>query len=180
MTREDRLYTMKGSDLIRVADGLGIKVACNRAHTKLTEAKDKVIARILAFEAQQAQEEEPAEEIAEELPAEFEETETFEPETLVEAPTEAEATTEDGTQDETEDEAEAETQEEETKKKPRAAKRENLKIKELTYHGETKTIKEWAAEIEMPWPTLYDRVNRNGWSTEEAIETPLGQRRKKA
>ena len=56
----------------------------------------------------------------------------------------------------------------------------NLKLSELTYKGETKSIKEWAAEINMPWPTLYDRVNRNGWPVDEAIETPLGQRRKKA
>lgn len=58
-------------------------------------------------------------------------------------------------------------------------KKPNKHIKELTYNGETKSIKEWAEELEMPWPTLYDRVNRNGWSTEDAIETPLGQRRPK-
>lgn len=59
-------------------------------------------------------------------------------------------------------------------------KRANLKLTELTYKGETKSIKEWAAEINMPWPTLYDRVNRNGWPVDLAIETPLGQRRPKA
>lgn len=58
-------------------------------------------------------------------------------------------------------------------------KRANLKLTELTYNGETKSIKEWAAEINMPWPTLYDRVNRNGWPVDLAIETPLGQRRPK-
>lgn len=58
-------------------------------------------------------------------------------------------------------------------------KKPSLKIKELTYKGETKTIREWADELGMDWPTLYDRVNRNGWTVEEAIETPLGQRRKK-
>lgn len=58
-------------------------------------------------------------------------------------------------------------------------KKTNLKLSELTYKGETKSIREWAAELEMPWPTLYDRVNRNGWSVEEAIEIPLGGRRKK-
>lgn len=59
-------------------------------------------------------------------------------------------------------------------------KRTNLKLDKLTYNGETKSIREWANELEMPWPTLYDRVNRNGWTVEEAIEIPLGQRRKKA
>ena len=61
----------------------------------------------------------------------------------------------------------------------KAPKKANLKLTELTYKGETKSIKEWAEEINMPWPTLYDRVNRNGWPVDLAIETPLGQRRPK-
>ena len=61
----------------------------------------------------------------------------------------------------------------------KAPKKANLKLNELTYKGETKSIKEWAEEINMPWPTLYDRVNRNGWPVDLAIETPLGQRRPK-
>lgn len=63
------------------------------------------------------------------------------------------------------------------KKEKKEAKKPNLKIKEITYKGETKSIREWADEIGMPWPTLYDRINRNGWTVEDAIETPLGQRR---
>ena len=62
---------------------------------------------------------------------------------------------------------------------PKEVKKPSLKIKELTYDGKTQSIKEWAAELEMPWPTLYDRVNRNGWSVEEALTIPLGGRRKK-
>ena len=58
-------------------------------------------------------------------------------------------------------------------------KRANKKLTELTYKGQTKSIREWAEELNMPWPTLYDRVNRNGWSVKDAIEIPLGQRRKK-
>ena len=69
---------------------------------------------------------------------------------------------------------------EEPKQKAKAThKKPNLKLTKLTYKGEIKSIREWAAELEMPWPTLYDRVNRNGWTVEEAIETPLGQRRAK-
>lgn len=68
----------------------------------------------------------------------------------------------------------------EPNKTTKAPKKANLKLSELTYNGETKTIKEWAAEINMPWPTLYDRVNRNNWPVDLAIETPLGQRRPKA
>lgn len=62
----------------------------------------------------------------------------------------------------------------------KALKKPNLKLNEITYKGVTKSIKDWADEIGMPRPTLYDRINRNGWSIEEAIETPLGERRKKA
>lgn len=74
------------------------------------------------------------------------------------------------------------TQSEEVSEKPKQnvkaePKKPNKKLTELTYKGETKSIREWAAELEMPWPTLYDRVNRNGWTVEDAIETPLGQRR---
>lgn len=62
---------------------------------------------------------------------------------------------------------------------PKKLKKPNLKIHELTYDGRTQTIRQWAEELEMPWPTLYDRVNRNGWTTEEALTIPLGGRRKK-
>ena len=79
-----------------------------------------------------------------------------------------------------EPQTESEEVSEEPKEKPKARnKKPNLKLTELTYNGETKSIREWAKELEMPWPTLYDRVNRNGWTVEEAIEIPLGGRRKK-
>lgn len=77
-------------------------------------------------------------------------------------------------------EAEPETEETpEEEEAPKEVKKPSLKIKELTYDGRTQTIKEWAAELEMPWPTLYDRVNRNGWTVEEALTIPLGGRRTK-
>lgn len=62
---------------------------------------------------------------------------------------------------------------------PKKIKKPNLKIHELTYDGRTQSIREWATELEMPWPTLYDRINRNGWTVEEALTIPLGGRRKK-
>lgn len=62
-----------------------------------------------------------------------------------------------------------------TKKTP--ATRKSKKVKELTYKGRTQSIKAWAEELRLPYPTLYDRINRNGWSVEEAIEIPLGKRR---
>lgn len=76
--------------------------------------------------------------------------------------------------------AKSEEVSEEPKENTKAeTKKPNKHIKELTYDGRTQSIKAWAEELEMPWPTLYDRVNRNGWSVEDAIETPLGQRRPK-
>lgn len=62
-----------------------------------------------------------------------------------------------------------------TKKIP--AVRKSKKIKELTYNNKTQSIKAWAEELQFPYHTLYDRINRNGWSIEEAIEIPLGKRR---
>lgn len=62
---------------------------------------------------------------------------------------------------------------------PKKIKKPNLKIHDLTYEGRTQSIREWAEELEMPWPTLYDRINRNGWTVEEALTIPLGGRRKK-
>ena len=67
----------------------------------------------------------------------------------------------------------------EPESKKSGIKKPNLKMQELTYDGRTQSIREWANELEMPWPTLYDRVNRNGWTIEEALTIPLGGRRKK-
>ena len=56
MTREDKLYSMKGDMLIKEADKLGVKVACNKNRTQLKESKQNVIDRILAFEASHIEE----------------------------------------------------------------------------------------------------------------------------
>lgn len=56
MTREDKLYSMKGDMLIKEADKLGVKIDANKERTKLREAKSKVVERILAFEASQIKE----------------------------------------------------------------------------------------------------------------------------
>lgn len=151
MTREEKLYSMTMANLEIVADKLGIKI-------NKKAAKSKAIEKILEAEAN----------------AEWEEPQKKDT-------SEADKITEDNfnkvhkASTEPIQKPEAVEPKETTKK----LKKANLKLKELTYKGETKSIKEWAAEIEMPWPTLYDRVNRNGWSIEEAIETPLGQRRPK-
>lgn len=79
--------------------------------------------------------------------------------------------------EEAEDEEEVEeTEEEETAK---VVKKPSLRINSIEFNGKMQSIKAWAEELEMPWPTLYDRINRNGWTIEEALTIPLGGRRKK-
>ena len=151
MTREEKLYSMTMTNLEIVADKLGIKI-------NKKAAKSQAVAKILEAEAQQEWEEPQKKDTSE---ADKITEDNFNK--AHKAPTEPVQ------------EPEVVEPKETTKK----LKKTNLKLKELTYKGETKSIKEWAAEIEMSWPTLYDRVNRNGWTVEEAIETPLGQRRPK-
>lgn len=78
MTREQHLYSMKGCDLIKEADKLGIKVNCNKTRTQLSEAKQKVVERILAAEAAATQPEEieteEIEEVIETVETQIEET----------------------------------------------------------------------------------------------------------
>ena len=52
-TRERELREMKGPQLIKEADKLGVKVKCNKDRNKLVEAKAALVDRILAFEAEQ-------------------------------------------------------------------------------------------------------------------------------
>ena len=171
MTREDKLYSMTGKTLIMKADELGVKVNCNKARTALKEAKSKIIERILEAESKiEASTEEFTSEEAEEIEARVACGETIDGamQTIIEgSETIAEKL-----------QAESEGVSEEPKEKPKARnKKPNLKLKELTYNGETKSIREWAKELEMPLQTLYDRINRNGWTVKEAIEIPLGGRR---
>lgn len=55
----------------------------------------------------------------------------------------------------------------------------SLGIKELTFNGKTQSIKAWADEVGLQRAALYDRINRHGWSVEEALTIPAGERRKK-
>lgn len=55
----------------------------------------------------------------------------------------------------------------------------SLGITELTYNGKTQSITAWADEVGLKRPALYDRINRHGWSVEEALTIPAGERRKK-
>lgn len=89
MTRIEELSTMKGPQLIALADELGVKVKCNRKKMQLVEAKAALIERIIAFEAAQ-EVEEPEEEIQE---PEVEEVGTTEEEERTDEQPEAEEVT---------------------------------------------------------------------------------------
>ena len=180
MTREEQLIAMNGTTLIMLADKLGVKVKCNRTRTALKEAKKAVVDRILAVEnattedkpedqvkpadedqVKPTNETQPTDEDQGTPPAELEETEAWE---------------DDSYDDRKKQAAEADkAAEDAVNNKP--ADRKSKKIKELTHDGRTQSIKDWALELGMPYPTLYDRINRNGWSVEEAIKIPLGERR---
>ena len=56
----------------------------------------------------------------------------------------------------------------------------SLGIKELTFNGKTQSITAWAKEVGLQRPALYDRINRHGWSVEDALTIPAGGRRKTA
>lgn len=182
MTRKDRLIAMNGQTLIKVADGLGVKVSCNRTRTALKEAKINVIERILAAENQTEEKEAPQEPEIKKIKTQedflnaasnvldgkiFKEK-PIKPIKPIKKPSGA-------PQKPSNDKPNKNTV-----KDSKEPKKPNLRLTELTYKGKTKSIKAWAEEIGMPWPTLYDRVNRNNWPIDEAFETPLGQRRKKA
>ena len=155
LIKEDKIMTRE--DKLWTMRMVDLKNLADKLGIKINTkaAKEKAIAKIL--EAENANK---TEETAPEVKPENPKTETT-----------PEPTPEPKTEPKTNDEV---------KLAKKSEKRNNLKLSELTYKGETKSIKAWAEEIGMPTPTLYDRVNRNGWTVEEAIETPLGERRKKS
>lgn len=156
MTREEKLWTMTGNTLLGIAEGLGLKVNKNT----LKQGKEKLIAKILEAEKKLENE------------TNMDEWEAFtEAEHEIREEQQAEN---DRIAEETVNKSKKKIKNKEPKKQ---ATRSNLKLKELTYKGRTQTIRAWAEELQMPWATLYDRVNRNGWTVEDAIEIPLGQRR---
>lgn len=47
----------------------------------------------------------------------------------------------------------------------------------LTYRGQTKPMAVWARELGLSRCLIKDRINKLGWTTAEALETPKGGRR---
>jgi len=64
-----------------------------------------------------------------------------------------------------------------TKKEQSANRRSNIKIE---YNGESMILSEWAKKINIPYPTLLNRVNKK-WTIEDAFTTPvnLGNKNKR-
>lgn len=177
MTREDKLYSMRMQDLVAVAENLGIKINVKASKSKAVE---KILAaeemnkqnnRDLAKEEKQTKKQAEKILVAEDIKDQDEAlkavSDTLDGQKPVNKSVKAPNSS---------IKAQNETPKVNTKPEP---KKSNLRLSELTYKGRTQSIKAWAAEIGMPWPTLYDRINRNGWPVDLAIETPLGQRRPK-
>lgn len=66
----------------------------------------------------------------------------------------------------------------ETPVKVKTSAAPSLGIKELTFNGKTQSITKWAEEVGLQRAALYDRINRHGWSIEEALTIPKGGHRK--
>ena len=173
MTREDRLWSMTARTLQEVGEKAGVKIT----NYDIKKGKAIIIKKILEAEAKQPKELIETPPVKKEiktqkdfLNAVADVLDGKDPKTFVKPSKPAKVPN-------SSIKASEAPKSNKTTKEPKKA---NLKLSELTYKGETKTIKEWAAEINMPWPTLYDRVNRNNWPVDLAIETPLGQRRPKS
>lgn len=46
----------------------------------------------------------------------------------------------------------------------------------LSYNGQTKCMAEWAEVLGLRYQTLWDRLNKSGWSVEKALSTPIKKR----
>ena len=166
LTREERLWTMKGQDLIKAADKVGVKVKCNRVRTQLKEAKENVIARILE-----------AEHIVEEINKAEEEKELEE---KLEKEAEDEVKAMYGDQDDQEDKDEKNNIYNDQDDKPVDTDGKSEQVKrpapkrgaQLEYDGRSQNICAWAKELGISANTLYGRIYKLGWSVEKAFTTP--------
>ena len=181
LTREERLWTMKGQDLIKAADKVGVKVKCNRVRTQLKEAKENVIARILE-----------AEHIVEEINKAEEEKELEE---KLEKEAEDEVKAMYGDQEDKDDQNDKNDQEDKNNQdeknniyndqddqddKPADTDGKSEQVKrpapkkgaQFEYDGRSQNICAWAKELGISANTLYGRIYKLGWSVEKAFTTP--------
>ena len=57
-----------------------------------------------------------------------------------------------------------------TKSEQNTNKRNNINI---TYNGKTQCLKLWAEELNIPYLTLYKRINKLNWDINKALTTPV-------
>ena len=173
LTREERLWTMKGQDLIKAADKVGVKVKCNRVRTQLKEAKENVIARILEAEhiieetnkaeEEKEQEEKLAKEAEDEVKAMYGEDQDDKDD-----------------QDEKNNIYNDQDDQDDQNDKPAGTDGKSEQVKrptpkrgaQLEYDGRSQNICAWAKELGISANTLYGRIYKMGWSIEKAFTTP--------
>ena len=176
LTREERLWTMKGQDLIKAADKVGVKVKCNRVRTQLKEAKENVIARILEaehiveeinkVEEEKEQEEKLAKEAEDEVKAMYEDQEDNQNDQN-DQDDQDEKNNIYNDQDNEKDDKPADTDGKSEQIKRPAPKRGA----QLEYDGRSQNICAWAKELGISANTLYGRIYKLGWSVEKAFTT---------
>ncbi len=183
LTREERLWTMKGQDLIRVADKCGVKVKCNKPRTQLKESKEAVISRILEAEAEaKAAEAEDQIENQIENPIEGKVEDKVENQVTANEVEEIAENDDNINSDNGIDDVNISnvnsgndsTAIADPKKNEPSAK-ENLKPKKgalLEFNGKSQNICAWAKELGISANTLYGRIYKMGWSVERAFTTP--------
>jgi hypothetical protein len=150
--REEVLVKTRGSELIKIADNLGIKVNCNKERTQLKEAKGNVIKKILKAEK------------------ELEEAKKKEAKK-----TTKKATKKAKTEKTAEELAEIKARRKATKLEKRAAIMEQTKaLREsdaYKFNGKTQSLTEWSKELGILRKDLYRRIHYRGWSIEKAFTT---------
>lgn len=159
MTREDKLYSMRGTELIAVADKLGVKVACNKTRTALKEAKSAVVERILAAENEW---EKPYDQ-------KYEEEKEKQKKSDIEAE-KAMNKSKDKFKDKPENKSEDKSKDTPPEKK--SPGRGAL----LEFEGRAQNICAWAKELGISANTLYGRIYKMNWSIEKAFTTPTRKR----
>ena len=176
LTREERLWTMKGQDLIKAADKVGVKVKCNRVRTQLKEAKENVIARILEaehiieetnkIEEKKEQEEKLAKEAEDEVKAMYGEDQDDQND-------QNEKNNIYNDQDDVCDKNDQDDKSADIDGKSEQVKKPTPKKgAQLEYDGRSQNICAWAKELGISANTLYGRIYKLGWSVEKAFTTP--------
>lgn len=178
LTREERLWTMKGQDLIRVADKCGVKVKCNKPRTQLKESKEAAINRILEAEAKIAETE--AAEVEDPIEGKVEdpiEDKVTANEVEEIAENDDNINSDNGIDDVNISNVNSGNDSAATAdpKKNESSAKENLKPKKgalLEFNGKSQNICAWAKELGISANTLYGRIYKMGWSVERAFTTP--------